>query len=569
MAIRVERIRADIEVIARCTATPGNGATRPTFSAAWKDARQYLFEQLDGIAGCEVITDRGGNLHARQSELGWDAPAWLCGSHTDTVPHGGNYDGVAGVVVALELLRSAKEEGIVLPLEVVDFAEEEGPTFGLGMIGSRTWVGEIGLDKLMELVNSAGQSYYHAGREHGVWEPGVKSPSEAPHRYLGLIEVHIEQGPGLWRRDQRLAVVTAIAGRNQYRVTLGGEANHAGATAMSDRRDALAGAAEIVSALEALAPALSPQTVITVGRLICHPNAVNVIADRVEFTIDFRAPADATLQSGDAMLRATLQEIARRRKLSLQIEQTEAAPARPMNEKLVSTFSQMVGGAPAISGALHDSAILAPHLPTVMLFVPSKDGISHNPAEFSRVEDIAAAAEIVQRVVRRPTLARLSAMDQKTFIATIGHVFEHSPWIAERAWPKRPFASLADLHEKLRMIVASATPAEQEALIKAHPDLVGRLAEEGQLTRESTAEQAAAGLSQLTPDEVTNFERYNAAYRERFGFPFVICARENKKEAILAAFPMRLQNSRGQEIETALAEIYKIAALRLADAVWE
>src|SRR5687768_16958799 len=128
MAIRVERIRADIEAIARCTQTPGNGATRPTFTEAWSAARSYVVRQLDEI-DCQADTDKGGNLHARPASLGWDAPAWLCGSHLDTVPHGGNYDGVAGVVVALELLRSAHEDGVIVPLELVEFAEEEGPTF--------------------------------------------------------------------------------------------------------------------------------------------------------------------------------------------------------------------------------------------------------------------------------------------------------------------------------------------------------------------------------------------------------------------------------------------------------
>ena len=155
----------------------------------------------------------------------------------------------------------------------------------------------------------------------------------------------------------------------------------------------------------------------------------------------------------------------------------------------------------------------------------------------------------------------------RRFVAAAGGFFEHSPWVAERAWEKRPFASVADLHEKMCSAVRAASADEQLALIRAHPDLVGRLAREGRLTRESTAEQASAGLSQLTDEEIAAFERYNAAYRERFGFPFVICARENKKDAILAAFPVRLQNPREQEIAAALREIEKIARLRIEGAV--
>src|SRR5689334_9623966 len=158
MPVRVERIRADIEAIARCTATPGAGATRPTFSQAWADARTYVIAQAQA-AGCEVRTDAAGNVHARPAALGWDAPAWLVGSHIDTVPHGGDYDGVAGVVVGLELLRSANEDGVQrIPVELIIFAEEEGPTFGLGMLGSRAWTGDVSAEQLFQLRNAEGHN---------------------------------------------------------------------------------------------------------------------------------------------------------------------------------------------------------------------------------------------------------------------------------------------------------------------------------------------------------------------------------------------------------------------------
>lgn len=165
------------------------------------------------------------------------------------------------------------------------------------------------------------------------------------------------------------------------------------------------------------------------------------------------------------------------------------------------------------------------------------------------------------------TLAELHSLSRDAFIERIGPVFEHSPWIAERT--AGPFQSVNDLHAKMCAVVEAASDEEKLSLIRAHPDLVGRLAREGKLTRESTAEQAAAGLTQLTEDEVRTFEEYNAAYRERFGFPFVICARENKKDAILAAFPVRLRNTPAQEIATALNEIYKIARFRLRDLIQE
>src|SRR2546423_15609436 len=163
MSIAAERIRADITAIARFTETPGAGATRPTFSVAWRQARDYVIDEAKRV-GCNVRIDAFGNVHARASTLNWDKPAWLCGSHIDTVPNGGDYDGVAGIVVALEILRA----GPPAPVELIIFAEEEGPTFGLGMLGSRAWVGEISTDQLAMLRNKAGQNYLEAGAPHGV-----------------------------------------------------------------------------------------------------------------------------------------------------------------------------------------------------------------------------------------------------------------------------------------------------------------------------------------------------------------------------------------------------------------
>ena len=166
-------------------------------------------------------------------------------------------------------------------------------------------------------------------------------------------------------------------------------------------------------------------------------------------------------------------------------------------------------------------------------------------------------------------LRRLNVMNAHGFVRTLGHVFENSPWVAERAFHLHPFATIADLHEKLCRTVSAASEEEKLALIRAHPDLVGKMAQAGQLTPQSAAEQAAAGLDKLSREEVEAFQAYNDVYRETFGLPFVICARENKKEAILAAFPRRLKHTREREIDVAIEEICKIAHLRVLDAVSE
>ena len=165
------------------------------------------------------------------------------------------------------------------------------------------------------------------------------------------------------------------------------------------------------------------------------------------------------------------------------------------------------------------------------------------------------------------TLAALNGLSSPDFIRVVGPVFEHSPWIAEATAAQRPFADFEKLHRALCETVNNSSEEKQLALIRAHPDLVGKLALAGQLTKESTNEQASAGLTQLTPQEVALFQKQNAAYQKKFGFPFVICARLNKKEAIIAGFELRLKNSRAEEIKTALEEIFKIAELRLRDLI--
>lgn len=166
---------------------------------------------------------------------------------------------------------------------------------------------------------------------------------------------------------------------------------------------------------------------------------------------------------------------------------------------------------------------------------------------------------------RKFAMAEVNGWDRETFVRFLGPVFEHSPWIAESTWPRRPFAGLTALHQALCETVSTSNEEKKLDLIRAHPDLVGRAALAGTLTSASTREQASAGLDRLTPEEIKAFQDFNAAYREKFGFPFIICARLNKKEAILEGFRRRLHHTSAKEIDTALQEIGKIAQFRLAD----
>ena len=404
MQIRADRIAADLDLIAGITDTPGNGSGRPTFTPQWAEARDYVIKQATA-AGCDHVIDAAGNVHLRQAAFGWDTPAWLSGSHVDSVPHGGKYDGVTGVVVPLEILRAAHESGVVVPLELVIFAEEEGTTFNLGMLGSRAWAGTLSMNDLDKLRNKAGVSPLDAGRPYGVVADKIGTDVIDPAKYKGLIEVHVEQGPAMWEKNIPVAVVTAINGRRQFRVTIHGVANHAGSTPMSYRYDALAAAAECMIGLEKFPSMLSPDAVVTVGQIIAKPNAINVINDEVTFTIDFRCSRNEHLDAGARAIRQAIATVVNRRKLTAEIVETEVLPAVTLDAGVIAALRAAatkagLGDVPATySGALHDAAILAPLLPTAMVFVASKDGISHNPGEFSRTEDIAKAAELLAAVV--------------------------------------------------------------------------------------------------------------------------------------------------------------------------
>jgi OHCU decarboxylase len=609
-----ERIMADIEAIAGFSeheqghgpnSSAVMGYSRPTFSEPWARAREYVIDQA-GRAGCEHIIDAAGNVHIRSRELGWRRAAWLSGSHIDSVPSGGKYDGVMGVVIPLEILRARPD----LPLELVVFAEEEGTTFNLGMLGSRAWTGALAVDELHTLTNRHGQSAAEAGERFGLSPQrlrhaaeldGSADPREAaeprapwtdrinPTRYLGMVEVHAEQGVGMWEAGVPIAAVDRINGRRQFEIVIEGQANHAGSTGMIGRRDALAGAAELVAHIERLGAELNeelPYSVMTVGRLAVAPGAVNVIPGRVRFSVDARAQEETLLDRAEEQLRRRVSESCARRGLTFDIERSEAIAPSPLSSEIgraLQTAGAELGLEVPIrpSGALHDAAIIAPHVPTAMIFVASKDGISHNPAEFSRTQDIARAAEVLLRTIEAHpqgvhadapgtlTLAQLNTVAPDVAADHCAHFFENSPWITERALAHRPFDSLAAFHARCMRVIDEAGREAKTELIRAHPDLVGRMAQEGRLGAESTREQAAAGLTNLTPTEVAEFERLNAAYFKRFAFPFVICARQNKKEAILEAFPQRLEHDRETEIETAIDQIGRIAWLRMQDAIRE
>ena len=308
--------------------------------------------------GCAARIDAAGNVHIRPSNLDPSARAWLSGSHIDSVPTGGKYDGVVGIVAPLECLRAAAEDGIAIPLELIIFAEEEGTTFGLGMIGSRLWTGAIEPSTLADFGNRAGETYSTAGLSDGVDPSRLDVDRFNPSAYHGLIEIHVEQGPAMWELNQPMAVVTAIAGRRQYRVQISGIPNHAGSTPMQFRADALVAASKVIVGIQSLAGELGGNTVATVGQIFCEPNAINVIPGLVRFTIDLRSPDAHLLDVGSSRIGAMLANCG----AAFDITMTEDQPPMPMNASVCERLKQSAGGTivETVSGALHDAAILAP-----------------------------------------------------------------------------------------------------------------------------------------------------------------------------------------------------------------
>ena len=385
------------DAIARFTETPGK-LTRRYLSPPFHNVHEFLSAWMRRL-GMTCCVDAAGNLRGVLSCGRTDAPRLVIGSHIDTVPDAGAYDGVLGVVIALAMI-----EGLVDPLpadplpydiEVVAFSEEEGVRFAVPFIGSRALVGEVD-DDLLNRIDLNGVTLAEAIRSFGL-DPSTMPDAVLHQDSFAFVEVHIEQGPVLEDLNLGLGVVEAIAGQSRYELTFHGKANHAGTSPMHLRKDALAGAAEWIAAVERRAHN-TPGLVATVGRVEALPGATNVIPREVCVSLDIRHASDPVRL---AALNALLQEadrIASTRGLGIETVQQFHASAGPMDSKLTATLEaavQATGSRPhrMVSGAGHDAMVLAKKLPAAMLFLRSPGGISHHPDESVLLEDVQAALD--------------------------------------------------------------------------------------------------------------------------------------------------------------------------------
>jgi allantoate deiminase len=399
MPVKMKRLRKDIETINGFNATPGNGITRLTFSQEYQGAVTYVVDELKQI-GADISIGPAGNVRARVHGSDGRGPAVMMGSHLDTVAHGGQFDGVVGVATALEAARAIVEDQIEhrLPVDVVIFAEEEGSRFSRGLLGSSIWTGQIDPDQLATFKDDRNISYLEAMAQAGISvdDDHTLKPSDI----RAMLEVHIEQGAVLEKRGHRIGLVEAIAGIRQLDITIKGVADHAGTTPMEERSDALQAAARIIIAVDEIAKNTGPHAVATVGRILCNPAQINVIPGLVRFSIDVRNPNRALLESAVSKICRTVAEVCRERKLDVEIDRlAEAEPVAlsPTIIALLEKKTRKENTAPyrMISGAGHDTALVAGLAEAGMIFVPSRDGRSHCPQEHTRIEDIALGCQIL------------------------------------------------------------------------------------------------------------------------------------------------------------------------------
>ena len=382
------------DALGKISEEPGK-LTRTFASPAMRRANKLVGSWMCA-AGLQVREDAAFNLLGRWESKKRGAKTFLLGSHLDTVRDAGKYDGPLGVLTALAAVQSLRERGANLPfnLEVVGFSDEEGVRYHTTYLGSRALAGTL---TAADLAHIAEKQIIKARRNK--------------KEFLGYAEVHIEQGPVLEKNNLPLGVVTAIAGQSRLQVEFHGIAGHAGTVPMKNRRDALAGAAEFILAVESTASARA-ETVATVGKLTVAHGASNVIPGHVMLTLDVRDQINSRRRAAVNSLRTKAKAIAKRRGLKLTWTSVQQAAAVPCDETLTQIFSKCVAqrGLKVLklpSGAGHDAAALSAICPVAMLFVRCQGGISHNPAESVKTADVASAIGVLADFIQ--TLARQHA----------------------------------------------------------------------------------------------------------------------------------------------------------------
>ena len=388
-----QRAETLLSELAACS-VPGQGVTRLPFTPEHRAALDILRAAMER-AGLTVWCDHAGTLVGR-GEGPPGCKTLLMGSHQDSVREGGAYDGIMGVVLPILALEKLRDEGANLPIavEVLAFADEEGVRFPTALVGSRALAGSFDRS-VLEMRDAGGATLRDVMACFGLDPDSIDALARDSKEVIGFVETHIEQGPVLEQANRPLGVVTAICGIERHRIEVTGETGHAGTLPMATRRDALVGAAAIVSEVDRLGQ-VKPDLRATVGALTVKPNVVNAVPRAVRLTAEFRSPKDDTRREAGERLHQFAQKVAERRGLTIDVRRTYAQAAQPCNEDLSHRLARAiqdigVQGPALSSGATHDASAMADLCPIAMLFVRCRDGVSHNPDEFAAPEDMAWA----------------------------------------------------------------------------------------------------------------------------------------------------------------------------------
>jgi N-carbamoyl-L-amino-acid hydrolase len=401
MKCNPQRFEKDFEELKQFGLLDNGGATRVAFSKEDLDARDWLRKVMEE-AGLTVSIDAFGNMRGRREGTS-DLPVVMVGSHIDTVPEGGHFDGIIGVLAAIEIVRTLNDNNIQTkrPIEVINFSAEESSRFGVATLGSKALAGKVDLETLKKLVDKNGTSLYQALKDGGYDADNIESAKVDPESIYAFLEMHIEQGPVLETKKCPVGIVTSIAAPTRFKVTVSGRADHSGNTPMDMRQDALTGASEIALGVERIASSeAGERTVGTVGYMYVTPGAMNVVPGKVELGIDIR---DVSMESKDKAVKAVtdlMDEIAQRRNLEIEYVQLCNDEPVALSEKVIETLKDTAKKIDLPynvmpSGAGHDAMNMAKFTEVGMIFVPSVDGISHNIAEFTEMSEVCTGTDLL------------------------------------------------------------------------------------------------------------------------------------------------------------------------------
>ncbi len=562
------RVMARSDRLAQISETSGE-LTRVYLSPEHLQANA-LVAQWMSEAGMSAWQDAVGNICGRYEAQQEGATALLLGSHLDTVRNAGRYDGMLGVLTAIEVVAWLNQHDCRLAqaIEIVGFGDEEGTRFGITLLGSRGLTGTWP-QAWLAVCDAQGISVAQAMVNAGLDPARIHHAARGPEAFSACLELHIEQGPVLEGENLALGVVTAINGARRLNCRFDGEAGHAGTVPMTHRHDALAGAAEWILAVEQMTQASDPRLVATVGTLTCQPGAVNVIPGSVALSLDIRSPSDDLRETLLSALLTQAQAIARRRGLTFSHDIFYTTPATPCDLALLATLIRacetVQGRALALpSGAGHDSMALAERWPVAMLFVRCTGGISHHPAEAVAADDVALALQAfslaVQDIVQPDALAHFNDATPEHATAMIAACVALPEWQSALV-AARPFFSVKNVLEKAAALSEGWQPADLTLALQAHPRIGEKpkaISAEAALSRQ---EQSSVNRHDATLADA--LARGNAAYEARFGRVFLIRAKGRSGEEILSALHQRLKNSHDDEIQEALHQLRQITLLRL------